>query len=324
MLKSTFLVATLIACGALAACAQTPPSSGTQADTVETGTLIGEVGDPRNRARIHTELASAYFERGNMGVALEELRIAIGADPNYAPAYSVLGLVHMDLRENDVAQLHFARALALSPNDPDINNNYGWFLCRTGREEQSIAYFLAALKNPLYNTPARSYVNAGLCSIDRNGGRDAIEYFERAYAHQMKGELEEAVQLYQKSISILPTAEAHTFLGWTYSFQGNYDDAIAECHRAIAVDPDFGNPYNDIGAYLIEKGQLDDAIPWLEKATVAPRYESYFFPHYNLGRIYERKRQWAKALECYRNSLAQNSGYTLAKTSLRRLLAMLN
>ena len=159
---------------------------------------------------------------------------------------------------------------------------------------------------------------------DEQDEKLAIEYFERAYAHQMKGELEEAVQLYRKSISILPTAEAHTFLGWTYSFQGNYDDAIAECHRAIAVDPDFGNPYNDIGAYLIEKGQLDDAIPWLEKATVAPRYESYFFPHYNLGRIYERKRQWAKALACDRNSLAQNPAYTLAKTSLRRLLAMLN
>ncbi len=180
MLKSSLLLAAIVLYGALSGCAQDPTSGGTQADTVETGTLIGEVGDPRNRARIHTELASAYFERGNMGVALEELRTAIAADPTYAPAYSVLGLVHMDLRENDVAQRHFERALALSPNDPDINNNYGWFLCRTGREEQSIAYFLAALKNPLYNTPARSYVNAGLCSMDKDGGRDAIGYFERA------------------------------------------------------------------------------------------------------------------------------------------------
>jgi type IV pilus assembly protein PilF len=180
MLRSTIYVVLLLACGALTGCAQTPTSSGTQANTVETGTLTGEVGDPRNRARVHTELASAYFERGNMGVALEELRIAISADPNYAPAYNVLGLVHMDLRENAVAQQHFERGLRLAPNDPDINNNYGWFLCQTGREEQSIAYFLAALKNPLYSTPARSYVNAGLCSIKRNNERDAFDYFQRA------------------------------------------------------------------------------------------------------------------------------------------------
>jgi type IV pilus assembly protein PilF len=180
MLRLTFCIVLSIACGALTGCAQSPASSATQANTVETGTLTGEVGDPRNRARVHTELASAYFERGNMGVALEELRIAIGADPNYAPAYNVLGLVHMDLRENAVAQQHFERGLRLAPNDPDINNNYGWFLCQTGREEQSIAYFLAALKNPLYNTPARSYVNAGLCSMKKNKERDAIDYFERA------------------------------------------------------------------------------------------------------------------------------------------------
>ena len=179
MLRPTVGVALLIACGVLAGCAQAPASSATQANTVETGILTGEVGDPRNRARIHTELASAYFERGSMGVALEELRTAIAADPNYAAAYSVLGLVHMELRENAVAQQHFEHALRLSPNDPDINNNYGWFLCQTGHEQQSIAYFLAALKNPLYNTPARSYVNAGLCSL-KNNESDAIDYFERA------------------------------------------------------------------------------------------------------------------------------------------------
>ena len=159
---------------------------------------------------------------------------------------------------------------------------------------------------------------------EENEEKLAFEYFQRAYAHQMKGELEEAIELYKKYIAILPTAEAHTFLGWTYSFQGRYDDAIAECHRAIAVDPDFGNPYNDIGAYLIEQGALDEAIPWLEKATRAPRYESYCFPHCNLGRIYERKHKWQKAIECYRASLEQNPGYTLAKASLRRLRAMMN
>lgn len=180
MLKTIFLIATLIGYGALTGCAQNPSSAQTQADSVGSGTLIGEVDEPRNRARIHTELGSAYFEHGNMGVALEELRTAIKADPSYAPAYNVLGLVHMDLRENDVAQKNFERALALSPSDPDINNNYGWFLCRTGHEDQSISYFLAALKNPLYKTPARSYVNAGLCSMHKDDVRDAIGFFERA------------------------------------------------------------------------------------------------------------------------------------------------
>ena len=126
--------------------------------------------------------------------------------------------------------------------------------------------------------------------------RRAIEIWQEAYAHQMRGELDEAIRLYQESLAICPTAEAHTYLGWTYSFQKRLDEAIQECHKAIAVDPDFGNPYNDIGVYLMQKGDLDGAIPWLEKAKRAPRYEPRQFPYMNLGRIYLRRGQWAEAL----------------------------
>src|SRR5262245_32373206 len=94
----------------------------------------------------------------------------------------------------------------------------------------------------------------------------AIRFFQQAYEHQKNKELDEAVELYKKSIEAYPTAEAYTFLGWTYSWMGRIDDAIAECHKAIEVDPTFGNPYNDIGSYLIMKGEIDEAIPWLERA----------------------------------------------------------
>lgn len=148
--------------------------------------------------------------------------------------------------------------------------------------------------------------------------------FREAYEHQMRGELEEAIALYQRSIETYPTAEGHTFLGWTYSFQGRWDDAIRECLKAIELDPTFGNPYNDIGAYLVEKNQMDEAIGWFERALKAPRYESYCFPHFNLGRVYERKRAMAKALFHYRQALAQNPRHTGAYQALRRLQGMLN
>jgi Tfp pilus assembly protein PilF len=154
--------------------------------------------------------------------------------------------------------------------------------------------------------------------------KQAFELFQKAYELQMGGALEEACNCYKDSLALYPTAEAHTFLGWTYSFMGRYDDAIQECHKAIEVDPDFGNPYNDIGAYLIEKGQLDEAIPWLEKATKAPRYQSYCFPHLNLGRIWEKKGEWYRAMEEYQNSLKANPDYALAAKALGRIKGMLN
>ena len=142
--------------------------------------MIGEVGDPRTRAKLHTELASLYYSNGNLGVALEELRAASSADANYAPAHGMYGLVYMQMKDQTRAEASFERALRLSPNDADINHNYGWFLCQTGRETESVKYFLQAIRNPLYPTPWRSYSAAGVCTMKMKQFKDAEAFFERA------------------------------------------------------------------------------------------------------------------------------------------------
>ena len=152
----------------------------------------------------------------------------------------------------------------------------------------------------------------------------AAEFFRQAYEHQASGEYQLAIELYTRSIEAFPTAEAYTFRGWTYSFLGDYDRAIAECLEAIKVDPDFGNPYNDIGAYLIEQHKYDEAIAWLEKATRATRYETRCYPHFNLGRVYEYKRDWETAKRCYARAYAEDSRYVVALAAMRRLTAMFN
>jgi Tfp pilus assembly protein PilF len=132
----------------------------------------------------------------------------------------------------------------------------------------------------------------------------AWKLLQQAYQAQMHGDYDQAVELYTKSLNIFPTAEAHTFLGWTYHFQGKVDEAIAECKRAIEVDPEFGNPYNDIGSYLIALGRFDEAIPWLEQAIAAPRYDPRHFPYFNLLRIEPQ--------------------YTLARQAIENLRRMVN
>lgn len=154
--------------------------------------------------------------------------------------------------------------------------------------------------------------------------QQAAILFERAYKHQMRGELADAILLYKRSLEAYPTAEAHTFLGWTYSMMSRYEEAIAECEKAIAVDPTFGNPYNDIGAYLIELGQWEEAIPWLEQATVAPRYEVPQFAHLNLGRVFEHLGEHDKALASYDNALVLDPLYRGAHLAKYALLARLN
>lgn len=151
--------------------------------------------------------------------------------------------------------------------------------------------------------------------------QEAMELVGKAYQHHMKGEIEKAVELYNQSIVTYPTAEAYTFRGWARSYQHDFEEAIADCHRAIDVDPEFGNPYNDIGAYFIELDQADDAIPWLKMALKAKRYESFCFPHFNLGRVFEAQGKQEKALESYRAALNENPGYVLAAKAIERLKA---
>ena len=144
----------------------------------------------------------------------------------------------------------------------------------------------------------------------------AIELLQAAYQLQMAGHLGAAIERYRQSIALQPTAEAHTFLGWTYSFQGRLEDAIAECKEAIAVDAEFGNPYNDIGSYLIKLGRLDEAIPWLESAVKAPRYEPRHYPHCNLGQVYWAKGLLAKAASEFERALELAPDYAFARAAL--------
>lgn len=153
---------------------------------------------------------------------------------------------------------------------------------------------------------------------------EAEAYFRKGYEAQMQGNLDEAVSHYRRSIELCPTAEAHTFLGWAYSSQGRPEEAIQECRIAIQIDPDFGNPYNDIGAYLIELGRLDEAIPWLKQAMLAKRYEPRHYPHMNLGRVYAKQGKLDDAIAEMKRALEIEPDYQAARLELHRILGMLN
>jgi tetratricopeptide (TPR) repeat protein len=156
-------------------------------------------------------------------------------------------------------------------------------------------------------------------SLAQRKRRRALGYFYEAYHAQLRRDYSKAIEKYQQSIEIYPTAEAHTFLGWTYSFLGELENAIEECHRAIEVDPEFGNPYNDIGAYLIAKGEYNQAIPYLQQALDAKRYRAYHFAHFNLGRAKEYQGDVLNALRHYKKALELEPRYLIAYKAIEHL-----
>ena len=148
--------------------------------------------------------------------------------------------------------------------------------------------------------------------------------FEEAYILQKQGQLGEAIVKYKQSLFHAESAEAYTFLGWTYSMLERFEEAIHMCRKAIAVDPSFGNPYNDIGAYLIALDRWEEAIPWLEKATKAVRYDARHFAYTNLGRVYEHMGNYHTALAAFELALKENQFYMPAVWAKWGLLGKLN
>jgi type IV pilus assembly protein PilF len=136
--------------------------------------------DVRQRAKVHTELGRLYLMEGRYEVALDEARMSASIESGYAPAHSLMGMVYMALRRNDLAEQNFQQALQLASGDPEINNDYGWFLCQSGRAKESIAYFRVAIGNPLYQTPGRALTNAGVCSLQFKDDAQAENYLVRA------------------------------------------------------------------------------------------------------------------------------------------------
>lgn len=148
------------------------------------GVGMADQTDLARRAQIRLQLAVGYFEQGQMPTALEEVKQALQIDPNMADAYSVRALIYMETGENKLAEQNFLRALKMQPDNPDFSNNYGWFLCRTGHEKDSIRYFDAALANKSYQSPAKALNNAGVCSMRLNDDAAAEHYLTQAFRAQ--------------------------------------------------------------------------------------------------------------------------------------------
>ena len=162
----------VVACSILlAACSQTP------------NTAPGDPESPeRSRARVHTELATAYYGAGQYDIALEEVRIALSADGNYVPAVNQLGLIHLALGQIEDAERELERAIRIDPDNPSINNNYGLLLCSMGDAAGAMRYFEKALSDPLYRTPELAYVNAAVCLKNQGDYYRSEQFLRRALA----------------------------------------------------------------------------------------------------------------------------------------------
>ena len=182
LLRPLRTLLTLLCVALVAACSsnKSPPAPEQVQPTPQTQLVKPQEVPVSARAQIRVDLATGYYERGQVEVALQELAEASKLDPGNARIYNLYGLVYGILGEDTNAEQNFRRALQLSPNDSEIHQNWGWFLCTHGRARESLVEFDAAVRNPLYRNPDISLINAGKCAASIGESKRAEEYFRRA------------------------------------------------------------------------------------------------------------------------------------------------
>jgi type IV pilus assembly protein PilF len=147
----------------LAACSSTPDNS---------------KEDSRKAAETNASLARSYMDRGQYEIALEKLKRAVAHDKTYAPAHTLLAILYETIGEDDQAEKEYKMAVKYDPEDGDVNNNYGAFLCARGKSKEAERYFMTAVKDPFYSTPEVAYANAGSCALEQDD-LDKAEIFLR-------------------------------------------------------------------------------------------------------------------------------------------------
>ena len=233
-------VLSLLLASVLAACSTTTVKTPTPNTTGADVNRPDNPGDSRKRAAIRLQLASGYFQDGKYVVALDELKQALQLDPTFAEAYMLTAMVYVELGENPLAEQNFQKALQIDPGNSDVNNNYGWYLCQHNRPKDSLAYFEAALKNPLYTQKAKPLQNAGVCANRIGDATLAENYFRRSFELDPSG----AVSAYNLALIFYQRqdyARARFYIGQINS--GGVPSA-ASLWLAIRIERHLGNRNN--------------------------------------------------------------------------------
>lgn len=136
--------------------------------------------DQRKAAQINAQLGANYLQQGSLELANEKLKKALAQDDDNVDAHATYALLQMQLGKPAQARRHFREALSLAPDDPQLHNNYGTFLCDQGDYDAGIEQFLRAANNRLYNTPEYAFANAGICAIDAGQPQKARGYLRQA------------------------------------------------------------------------------------------------------------------------------------------------
>jgi len=185
MRRELKLACVIALCALLGAC---------MAPAGKSGVKDSQTDKRADAARVRVELGTRYMEQGKYELAQENLQKALEYDSNYVDAHTVIGVLYERLGRTKEAGDHYARAAELAPKSGAANNNYGQYLCASGRYTEAQRYFARAMDDPFYKTPDVLYANAGSCLLNNDPGQ--LDQAESDFRKALEANPSNATALY--------------------------------------------------------------------------------------------------------------------------------
>jgi len=134
-------------------------------------------------------------------------------------------------------------------------------------------------------------------------------------ANKGLGKLDEAIESYDKALSINPQyTYAFINMGIILAEQGHLDEAIASYKKALSIDPNFAEAHNNLGNALQDIGKLDEAIVSYTKAISLK--SDYATAYYNIGNAFKEQGRLAKTIEAYTTAISLQPDYVKVYNNL--------
>lgn len=294
--------------------------------------LNAKIIERPNDPNLYVRRSLLYRDRGEFEQAIRDAERAIAIDSTVAYFRSVLAEVYYLKRDLRDARLNFERAVRLDPTDTDALLQLGQVNFLLRRYEESLSSVNDALRQndklaQGYFIKGMVYTELGDTVLAKSSFQTATEVNPEYYeAFIQLGQLSAyqgdplALAYFNTAITLRPaSAEALYNKGMFLQAGAKYDEAMEVYRRMMEVDPNgFLGYYNAGYLKLTEYAEYDSALYFFNQVLMLQ--PGYMDAKFNKGVCYEEKGDRAKAVEIYREVLAEDPDYTLAAKGLERLL----
>ena len=273
-------------------------------------------------------LGASKAQIGMLDEAVEAYKKSISLKPDFAEAYSNMGVAFQAQSKFDVSIKAYNKAVSLKPDYAEAYNNMGVSLKAQGRLDEAIdAYKKCVSLKPDH---AEAYDNMGVAFKKQGMFDEALEAHKkcislkpfRAEAYnnlgntlKEQGRFDLALENYNKAISLKPNyADAYFNIGVALKDQGKFDEAIDAYKKCILLKPNDPKVYNDMGDVLYSQGKLDEAIETFKKSiSLKPDYAE---AHYNMGLALQYHDKSHEAIKTYTKAISLKPDYAEAHQNL--------